>query len=109
VVSLIEVFAHSHNKDIDVGHYPKMFYQWECGLAQWAYGEMAGQFKGRIFCEERVEVLRQVLEMAKKEGRQVKVYYTSRVGNRMKGLRLGILKSPAAIMNGESYQSLNEI
>jgi hypothetical protein len=70
---------------------------------------MAGQFKGRIFCEERVRVLRQVLEMAKKEGREVGVYYTSRVGNRMKALRLGILKTTVAIMNGESYQSLNEI
>ena len=94
VSSLIEVFAHSHNKDIDVGHYREMSCHWECSLAQWAYGEMAGQFKGRILCEEYVGVLRQVLEMAKKEGREVKVYNTSRVGHRMKALRRGILKTP---------------
>jgi hypothetical protein len=109
VVSLIEVFVHSHSKDIDVGHYREMSYHWQCGLAQWAYGELAGQFKGRILCEEDVGVLRQVLEMAKKEGLEVKVYDTSRMGDRMKALRHGILQTPAAIMNGELYQGLNEI
>lgn len=109
VSSLIEVFVHSRSKDIDVGHYREMSYHWECGLAQWAYEELAGQFKGRILCEEDVGVLRQVLEMAKKEGREVKVYDTSRVGDRMKALRRGILKTPAAIMDGELYQGLNEI
>jgi len=47
--------------------------------------------------------------MAKKEGLEVKVYDTSRMGDRMKALRRGILQTPAATMNGELYQALNEI
>jgi hypothetical protein len=109
VSSLLEVFAHYHGKNIDVGHYREMSYHWECGLAQWAYGELAGQFKGRILSEEDVMVLRQVLEMAKSKGQEVKVYDTSRVGDRMKALRRGILKTPAAIMRGELYQGVDVI
>lgn len=108
VSSLIEVFVHSHSKDIDVGHYREMSYHWECGLAQWAYGELAGQFKGRILSDEDVGVLRQVLDMAKKEGREVKVYDTSRMSDRVKALRRGVLKTPAVIINGELCQALDQ-
>jgi hypothetical protein len=109
VSSLIEVFVHSHGKDIDVGHYREMSYHWECGLAQWAYGELAGQFKGRILSEEDVGALRQLLEMAKKGSYEVKVYDTSRIGDRMRALKRGVLKTPTAIINGVLVQGLDEI
>lgn len=100
---------HSFDKDIDVGHYREMSYHWECGLAQWAYAELASQFKGRILPEEDVNALRQIFEIAKKENREVKVYDTGRVGGRFKALKYGILKTPAVIMNGERYQGSDEI
>jgi hypothetical protein len=109
VSSLIEVFLHSHSKDIDVGHYREMSYHWECGLAQWAYGELAQQFKGRILSDEDVRVLRQVLDMGKKEGREVKVYDTSRMSDRVKALKRGVFKTPAVVMNGELYQGVDQV
>jgi hypothetical protein len=109
VSSLIEVFVHSHGKDIDVGHYREMSYHWECGLAQWAYGELAGQFKGRILSEEDVGALRQLLDMAERENCKVKVYDTSRMGDRVRALKRGVLKTPTAIIKGALYQGLDEI
>jgi uncharacterized membrane protein len=109
VLSLIEIFVHSFDKDIDVSHYREMSYHWECGLAQWAYAELASQFKGRILSDEDVSALRQIFEAAKKENREVKVYDTSRVNGRLKALKHGILETPAVIMNGERYQGLDEI
>lgn len=109
VSSLIEVFVCSYGKDIDVGHYREMSYHWQCGLAQWAYGELAAQFKGRILCEEDVNALRQVFEIAKSENQEVKVYDTSRMSDKVKALRRGILKTPTVVMNGRRYQGSDEI
>jgi hypothetical protein len=109
VSSLIEVFVCSHGKDIDVGHYREMSYHWQCGLAQWAYGELAAQFKGRILCEEDIAALRQVFEMSKRKNREVKVYDTSHMSDKVKALKRGILKTPTVLMNGRRYQGSDEI
>jgi hypothetical protein len=109
VSSLIEVFVRSRSKDVDVGHYREMSYHWVCGLDEWAYGELAAQFKGRILSEEDYEVMNQVFEMAKKENREVRIYDTSRLSDKARALKRGILKVPAIIMNGEQYQGLEQI
>jgi hypothetical protein len=107
--SLIEVFVHSHDKNIDVGHYREMSYHWECGVAQWAYAELADQFKGRILSQQDVTALQQVFEMAKKESREVKVYDTSRITDRIRALKNSVLKTPTVLIDGKRYQGLDEI
>jgi hypothetical protein len=107
--SLIEVFVHSHGKYIDVGYYREMSYHWECGLAQWAYAELADQFKGRILSEEDVGALQHVLEMAKKENREVKVYDTSRMADRVRALKNSVFKTPTVLIDGKRYQGVDEI
>lgn len=107
--SPIEVFVCSHDKDLDVGHYREMSYHWQCGLAQWAYGELAQQFKGRILSEEDMDTLRRALETGKRENEEVKVFDTSRMVDRMRALRRGVLKTPTVIVNGKKYEGLEEI
>jgi hypothetical protein len=109
VSSVIEVFVCSREKDIDYGHYREMSLHWECGLAQWAYGELAAQFKGRILPENDVAVLQQVFEQAKKENSQVKVYDTSRMGDKVRAMKRGVFKTPSAVINGQRYEGLEEI
>jgi hypothetical protein len=86
-----------------------MSLHWQCGLAQWAYGELAAQFKGHILPENDVAALRQVFELAKKENRQVKVYDTSRMGDKVRAMKRGVLKTPVAIINGQRYEGSDEI
>ena len=105
----IEVFVCSHSRDVDIEHYREMSYHVQCGLGRWAYGELASQFKGRIFADTDIEALNKVFEVAKKENREVKVHDTSRVVERMKALKRGILKTPAIVLNGIKYQGLDEI
>jgi hypothetical protein len=109
VSSLIEVFVCSREKDIDYGHYREMSLHWECGLAQWAYGELAAQFKGRILSENDVAALQHVFEQAKKENRQLKVYDTSRMGDKVRAMKRGVFKTPSAVINGQRYEGLEEI
>jgi hypothetical protein len=78
-------------------------------LAQWVSGELAGQFKGRILSVEYVGVLRQLLDMAKKEDREVKVYHTSRISDRVKALKCGVSKIPVLIICGHLYQALDQV
>ena len=105
----IEIFVCSHSRDVDIEHYREMSYHVQCGLGRWAYGELASQFKGRIFADTDIEALNKVFEVAKKENREVKVHDTSRVAERMKALKRGILKTPAIVVNGIKYQGLGEI
>jgi hypothetical protein len=109
VSSLIEVFVCSHDKDIDYGHYREMSLHWECGLAQWAYGELAARFKGRILPENDVTALQHVFEQAKKENRQVKVYDTSHMGDKVRAMKRGVFRTPSAVINGQRYEGLDEI
>ena len=107
--SLVEVFVRSRSKAIDVGHYREMSYHWECGVAQWAYGELAAQFKGRILSEQDVKAMQQVFEMAKRESREVKVYDVSRVSDKIRALKQRVFKTPTVVMNGRRYEGLDEI
>lgn len=86
-----------------------MSYHVQCGLGRWANGELASQLKGRIFADTDIEALNKVFVVAKKENREVKVHDTSRVAERMKALKRGILKTPAIVVNGIKYQLLDEI
>jgi hypothetical protein len=107
--SLIEVFVHSHSKHVDIGHYREMSYHWECGLAQWAYAELTDQFKGRILSEEDMGALQHVLEMAKKENREVKVYDTARIADRVRAMKNSVMKTPTVLIDGKRYTGLDEI
>ena len=100
---------HSHGKYIDLEYYREMSYHWECGLSQWAYRKLDEQFKGRLLSEKDVEAMQQILEMAKTQNRQVKVYDTSRLRGRLKALKLGVSKTPTVVMNGQRYEGLDEI
>jgi hypothetical protein len=87
----------------------EMSYHWECGLAQWACKELTDQFKGRILSEKDVAAMRRVLEMAKKENLEVKVYDTSRTSDRLRALKRRILKTPTAIIEGRRYEGPDKI
>ncbi len=105
----IEIFVCSNSRDVDIEHYREMSYHVQCGLGRWAYGELASQFKGRIFADIDIEALNKVFEVARKENREVRVHDTSRVAERMKALRRGILKTPVIVVSGIKYQGLDEI
>jgi len=109
VSSLIEVFVRSCDKDIDVGHYREMSLHWQCGLAQWAYGELAAQFKGKILTEDDLNALQQVVELAKNGFHRFRVYDISRLGDRVRALKRGVLKTPTVIADGQRYVGLEEI
>ena len=109
VSSLIEVFVRSCDKDIDVAHYREMSFHWQCGLAQWAYGELAAQFKGRILAEDDLTTMQQIVELAEKRNHKLKVYDISRLGDRTRAMKRGVLKTPALIVDGQRYVGLEEI
>jgi hypothetical protein len=56
-----------------------------------------------------VGVLRQFLDMAKKEDREVKVYHASRISDRIKALKRRVLKIPVVIICSYLYQALDQV
>jgi hypothetical protein len=105
---MIEVFVHSHDRYVDVDFYREMSHHIDCGLARWASTDLSEQFKGRILSEKDLKVLKQAFEIAEKGDFKVKVYDVSRMTDRIKALRRGILKTPAAVVDGKRYEDLEE-
>jgi hypothetical protein len=106
---LIEVFICSHDRYVDVSFCREMSYHIDCGLAEWAYDQLSEKFKGRVLSQEDLTVLEKVLEMAKARSEKARVYDVSRITDRMRALKRGVLKTPTVIINGERYEGLKEI
>lgn len=71
--------------------------------------DLAKQFKGRILSEDNMGALEQVLEMAKETNQEVKVYDLSRIADRVRAMKRGVMRTPTLIMGEERYQGLEEI
>lgn len=108
-IFLIEVFVSSHDRYIDVDFVREMSYHMDCGLAEWAYSDLAEQFKGRILSEENLRVLEQVLKMAKAKDRKVGVYDISRMTDKIRALKRAVFKTPTVIIDEQRYEGLEEI
>ena len=107
--SEIEVFVCSHSRDVDIGHYREMSQHVQCGLARWAYGSLASQFKGRIFSDGDIQALDKIFKVAERMNWEVRVYDTSRMTERLKAWKRGILTTPSVVMNGVKYKGLNQV
>jgi len=69
----------------------------------------ASKLKGRILPQEDLTALEQVSQMAKKTNEKITVYDVSRMTDKLRAIKRGIRKTPAAIINGEKYEGLEEI
>lgn len=107
--SEIEVFVCSHSRDVDIGHYREMSHHLQCSLARWAYGSLASQFKGRIFSDRDIQALDKIFEVAKRMDCEVRVYDMSRIAERLKAWKRGILTTPSIIVNGVKYKGLDQV
>jgi len=108
-VLLIEVFVHSHDKYVDIGFYREMSYHWECGLDQWAKAGLQKLFKGRILSGEELTILERVLEKAQEKNQKIKIYDISRIVDRVRAMKRGVMKTPTVIIDEERHQGLSEI
>jgi hypothetical protein len=107
--SEIEVFVCSHSRDVDIGHYREMSQHVQCGLARWAYGRLDSHFKGRILSDRDIQALDKVFEAAKRMNCEVRVYDMSRMTERLKAWKRGILTTPSVVMNGVKYKGLDQV
>jgi hypothetical protein len=108
-VFLIEVFVRSHDKYIDIDFHREMSYHWQCGLDKWAMDGLVEQFKGRILSDDNMGALEQVLELAKETNQEVKVYDLSRIADRVRAMKRGVMRTPTLIMGEKRYQGFEEI
>jgi len=67
------------------------------------------QSKGRIFSEDILGVLEQVLEIARETSHEAKVYELSPIADRVRAMNRGVMKTPMAIISGKRYQGFEEI
>jgi hypothetical protein len=107
--SEIEVFVCSTSRDVNIERYREMSYHVQCGLAKWAYSQLASQFKGRILSDKDIEALNKIFEVGKQKNCQIRVCDTSRLIDRMRDLKRGIIRTPAVVISGVSYQGQDEI
>ena len=107
--SEIKIFVCSTSRDVDIEHYREMSYHVQCGLAKWAYGQLASQFKGRILSEKDIEALNRIFEVSKQENCKIRVYDISRLADRVRALKRGIFRTPAIVIGDVRYQGQDEI
>jgi len=107
--SVIEVFVCSHSRVFDIDHYREMSQHVQCGLARWVYDSLSSQFKGRILSDKDVQTLNKVFEVARRLGCDVEVHDISRIKERLKALKRGILSTPSIVMNGSKYVGLDQV
>lgn len=53
--------------------------------------------------------VQQIVELAEKGNHKLKVYDISRLGDRARAMKRGVLKTPALIVDGQRYVGLEEI
>jgi len=96
---------------MDVELYREMSQHSFCapGLADVLVGNIASKFEGRIILQEDLTALEQILEMVKAKNEKVKVYDVSRITDKIRALKRGVLKTPTAIIDGKRYEGSKEI
>jgi protein-disulfide isomerase len=67
------------------------------------------KFKGQLLPDEDLKALEQVLQILRETQESVKVYDVSRTTDKLRALKRGIRNTPAVIINGEKYESLEAI
>ncbi len=107
---MIEVFLRSYSPYMDVELYREMSQHPFCAPGSGeALISAASKLKGRILPQEDLTVLEQVSRIAEKTNQKITVYDVSRMTDKLKAIKRGIRKTPAAIINGEKYEGLEEI
>lgn len=108
---LIEVFIHSSTPYKDYELYRETSQHAYCmpGTFNGLVTQAVSQLKGRILSSEDIVFLEQVSQIADKAHEIVKIHDVSRMADRIRALKHGILKTPAVIINGKKYESLEEI
>jgi len=102
--SEIETFVCSTSRDVDIERYREMFHHVQSDLAKWVNDQLASQFKGRILSDKNIEALNKIFEVAKQKNRQIRVYDASRMANRMRALKKGIIRNPAVVISGLKHE-----
>jgi hypothetical protein len=108
---MIEVFVRSFSQYMDVELYREMSQHTYCApeTVQGLVSQALSKFRGRVLPQDDHRVLEEVCQMAEKTNEKLKVYDFSRIADRMRALKRGVLKTPTVIINGERYEGLEEI
>jgi hypothetical protein len=111
VVSLIEVFVRSFQPYMDVETARDMAPHSYCspGTTEGLVSGVLSKFKGRLLSEEDSTALERVLQILKENQELIRVYDVSRIADKLRAVKHGIRKTPAAIINGEKYEGLEVI
>jgi hypothetical protein len=109
--SLIEVFVRSFSLYMDVETARDMAPHSYCapGTTEGLVGEVLSKFKGRLLSAEDSRALERVLQILRETQEPLKVYDVSRTADKLRAVKRGIRKTPAAIINGEKYEGLDAI
>jgi len=108
---LLEVFVRSFSPYMDVALAREMSLHTACDpdMATRASELFSPKFKGRILPQEDFTALEKVSQIAHKTNEQLKVYDVSSMTDKIRAMKRGIRKTPAAVINGEKYEGLEEI
>jgi formaldehyde-activating enzyme involved in methanogenesis len=108
---MIEVFVRSSSVYMDVATVREMTQHTYCapGVASGLLKNVASQFKDRVLPQDDYVVLERIEELAHELRDNVKVYDVSRMQDRVRALKRGILKTPAVVVQGKRYEGLNKI
>jgi hypothetical protein len=108
---MIEVFVRSFSQYMDLELYKEMSQHEFCapGEHQALLKQALSQFKGRILPQEDFAVLEEAVRITNKTNEQIKIYDVSRMTHKFSALKRGIRKTPAAIIDGEKHEGLEQI
>ena len=108
---MIEIFVHSRSSYFDVGLAREMSQHSYCapGAAEALVSVLSSKFKNRILAQEDFTILEQCVTEARACHESFLIYDISRMSDRIKAIRRGIRKTPAAIIDGKKCQGLEEI
>lgn len=67
------------------------------------------KFKGRVFPEDDSTILEHVIQAFGKTNEFIRIYDLSRITDSLRAIRRGIRSTPTVIVNGEKYQTVEEI
>ena len=101
-ILLIEVFIHSRSTYMDVDSIrhalSHVYCSPETGLR--AVELFSSKLAG-VLPEKDVKILQEALKTSERTGEKLKVFDVSRIGHRIRAMKLRIRKTPTIIVNGE--------
>lgn len=108
---MIEVFVRSFSMYVDVELYREMSQHPFCAphVHEELMKQALSRFKGRILPQEDLTVLEHAFGTTNKTNEPIKVYDISSITGKLSAMKRGIRKTPAAIINGEKFEGLEQI